>query len=339
MLMVGVLALAALSLGAVAVLHPTPAAAVTALCILAVGGSLALWHVLQLHLRRPLLGLRDALHRLRRGDPSLRLPETGTFELQQIAEAFNDLARTQARRDQGQLEFLAGVAHDLRNPLHTLKLTTTTLIAQSQGQDELAIQRTQRRISRQVDRLSRMVEDLLDRTRIEAGNLELRLEICDLRGLVSELVDLHRLGAWPLLELAAPTHDVLVECDPARVEQVLTNLLSNAFKYSPPGSPIRVAVETDSEWALVSVTDLGIGIPEEQRERLFEPFQRANPLATDVPGVGLGLCVARRIMRAHRGDLELSSAVGKGSTFCLRLPRSAGASAASTELPSLHPIG
>ncbi|HLL55316.1 MAG TPA: ATP-binding protein [Myxococcaceae bacterium] len=269
----------------------------------------------------PLVRIRQGLAQFKAGDKHHRLRETGPVELGEIAAEFNAMADTLAEREQAQLTFLAGVAHDLRTPLQALKLTAAAGARGSTPLDGEKLGQLLARISRQVEHLNRMVEDLLDRTRIEAGALELRLAECDLRKLATDVVELHRaVSQEHRLELQVPERPVPLRCDSTRLSQVLTNLVSNALKYSPAGGVVRIVVEATATEALVAVSDEGIGISPEDLERIFHPFQRAKGSKDAIPGVGLGLSVARRIVQAHGGTIEVESRPGAGSTFGVRLP-------------------
>ncbi|HVE84572.1 MAG TPA: HAMP domain-containing sensor histidine kinase [Myxococcales bacterium] len=270
---------------------------------------------------RPLANLRRSLSRFKGGDREERLPVEGPEELRQIAAEFNELADSLARRDRLQLEFLAGVAHDLRGPLNVLKLSAQSIATAPALPPEERIRASLGRVSAQVDRLARLVDDLLDRTRIEAGNLDLHLDVCDVRALVMEVADLHRAATdRHHLEVRVPPGPVLVRGDGTRLVQVLTNLVSNALKYSPGGGAIHIALEGSGEEVQISVSDEGIGIPLEDQERIFEPFHRGAASAMKIPGVGLGLSVARRLTQAHGGRIEVKSLPGAGSTFVVHLP-------------------
>jgi signal transduction histidine kinase len=216
-----------------------------------------------------------------------------------------------------QLTFYAALAHELRTPLSALKLAAARGRAPgAEDDDTLAL------VRRQVQRLERLVTDFLDTARIEAGQLEVRRRDVDLRPIVEHVVSLfgatsdsHRISA------AVPPQEVVAACDAGRVEQVLSNLVSNAIKYSPAGGEISVRLEARPGAVAVSVADQGVGIPEGEAEAVFEPFRRGRALRDDVPGVGLGLFVSRRIVEAHGGRLRLTSAPGRGSTFEVLLPR------------------
>jgi signal transduction histidine kinase len=186
---------------------------------------------------------------------------------------------------------------------------------------EERIRQTIERIGRQITRMERMVGDFLDIAKIEAGQLDLRFDTHDARKLVEEIVDLlegasqkHR------LELRVPDHAVPLRCDQLRIGQVITNLISNAIKYSPEGGVVDVTLESHGGEVELRVTDRGMGIAECDRARIFEPFRRVGLSKETAPGAGLGLFIVRQIVEAHRGRIEVESAPGKGSTFRVFLP-------------------
>ncbi|AEI64006.1 sensor histidine kinase [Corallococcus macrosporus] len=280
--------------------------------------------IVSLLLRRvafqPLRDISQAMRRFGEGSKRARAPEAGPAELRDMARTFNEMANSLAHQQEQQLAFLAGVAHELRNPLSALKLSTAL---SDRGRAQLTPERMERTLAlvgRQVGRLDRMVGDLLDATRIEAGRLELRPEVRDACELTRDVVELYRSGdTGHVLRLEVPGWPVLVRVDPARLEQVLHNLISNALKYSPAGSTVEVAVRREQDAAVLCVTDQGIGISEEEKRLLFAPFQRAGNARQRAPGVGLGLSVARRIVEGHGGSLDVVSQPGHGSVFRVRL--------------------
>jgi signal transduction histidine kinase len=180
-----------------------------------------------------------------------------------------------------------------------------------------------RLLSRQLDQLEQMVDDLLETSRVQAGDLHFQIEDVDARSLVHETVEVFRQGsAGHQLEASVPAEAVRVLCDRLRMLQVMTNLVGNALKYSPIGGRITVAVGRDAAFGVVSVPDEGIGIPADEVSTMFEPFRRTRRAAAcGSPGIGLGLFVARRIVQAH-GRLDVESP-GSGSTFLVRVPLAA----------------
>ncbi len=283
-------------------------------------GALVLW--LRFSAFQPIFAIERAMQRFAHGEGEARAPERGSTELQAIARSFNSLAEELSRRQRDQLAFLAGVAHDLRNPVSVLKMAGALVPADQPLPPEERVRQTLARVDRQVLRLDRMIGDFLDAARIQSGVLELRVEPCDACEIAENVFELfHEVSPEHDLTLALPEQPLPIRCDAMRVEQVLNNLVSNAIKYSPRGGKVALRLDRDGESALFSVADEGIGISAEDMERLFVPFRRGGATSGWITGVGLGLCVAKRITEAHGGRLEVESVVGHGSTFRVRLPR------------------
>jgi two-component system sensor histidine kinase MtrB len=299
-----------------------------ALLLVAVAGSLVFW------LRRrafvPVFSLLAAMERFGNGDRDARAAETGPTELREMSRRFNELAAALGAQRQAQVAFLGGVAHDLRNPLSVLQMSVALVPPDKPLPPEPWLRQMIEKVRRQISRLERMASDFVDIARIEAGELQLNISTRDARELVAEVVNLFE--GTPLasrFQVSLPNEAVELPCDPLRLEQVLTNLISNAIKYSPPDSALEVAVDVTSEAAVFRVTDRGIGIPQEEQQRVFEPFRRVGLSGEAVPGVGLGLFVVRRIVEAHGGRIDVQSRPGRGSTFRVHIPlREVGASAA-----------
>lgn len=181
------------------------------------------------------------------------------------------------------------------------------------------------RLESQVRRLEILVADLLDASRIQQGRLEIKPESLDLVELSREV--LSRFEDSPLRQ---PEHRLILDApepvtgnwDAARLDQVLTNLISNAVKYSPHGGEILLRLRYDDEFAEISVSDRGIGISREEQARLFQPFIRAVGSGDVASGQGLGLFITARIVNAHAGTIAIDSQPGQGTTFTIRLPRS-----------------
>ena len=166
-----------------------------------------------------------------------------------------------------------------------------------------------------------MVGDLLDSSKIESGNLELRLEECDARIIVQDAFNLFSSASKShQFTLHLPATATPIHCDRLRIEQVLNNLVSNAIKYSPGGGQVALSLAQAGEEALFHVSDEGMGIPRDEIPYIFEPFRRTRTAREAVPGVGLGLSVAQRIVRAHGGRIQVESQIGKGTRFSVYLP-------------------
>lgn len=302
--------------------------------VLVLSGSLLWW--MHRHAFQPVLELAHVMDRFGRGEHDARGEERGPTELREMVERFNQMASALAAQRQAQVAFLAGVAHDLRNPLSALSLSVSLIDPNAPLPPEPRIRRTIELVRRQLKKLERMVSDFMDMTKVEAGQLELQVEQHDLCELARDVVSLFE-ATEPeqRIELKKPDEPIRVDCDALRIEQVMSNLISNALKYSPRARKIEVTLARDGEEACFSVRDYGIGISEEDQRRLFEPFQRAGLSKDTIPGAGLGLYVVQRLVQAHAGRIEVSSAPGEGASFTVRLPLNAGIADAVAHAPEL----
>jgi signal transduction histidine kinase len=277
---------------------------------------------------RPLLSLVEAIRRYAARDYATRAEEHGPTEIRAIARAFNDMAEELQRHRDQQLTFVAFVAHELRNPLAAMKAAIQAISMGRSGTVTEAGDLTAL-IARQIDLLARMLSDLLDSARIESGRMELMTADHDVRDLVADAVALFRQVA-PLHELTVrvPETALRIVCDRERMTQVINNVLSNAIKYSPQGGRIETRAGEHASGVTIEIADKGIGISAEECAVIFEPFRRAQNPGWSIPGVGIGLSVARRIVEAHGGKITVHSVVGVGSTFSIWVPRQPAPSAA-----------
>jgi signal transduction histidine kinase len=242
------------------------------------------------------------------------------------------LARAQAEAEaslRSRDETLATISHDLRTPLTSIRGVAQLLQRRIMrgGMDPAEIVERLGRIEEQTTLMARMIDDLLDVARIEAGRpLELHLEPCDLVALAEKVgadvqrsTDLHTIRAVSQVE-----GPLIGSFDCVRIERVLQNLLSNAVKYSPDGGEVTVLVDRAEDaggaWAIIAVRDQGIGIPPEDVPHIFERFYRASNVGEGIRGTGLGLAGAQQIVQQHGGEISASSLPGLGTTITVRLP-------------------
>ena len=250
------------------------------------------------------------------------------------------LRETDRRKD----EFLAMLAHELRNPLAPIT-NAVCLLRRDQG--DPAQQQAREIIERQTHRLARLVDDLLEVARITSGRIRLQLERVKLTDIVQRAVETVR----PLIEhhrhtlaVTLPPTPVWLHCDPARIEQALVNLMNNAAKYTDDGGRIDVNGRVDGGEVLLSVRDNGMGIESELLTRVFDLFTQATrSLDRSHGGLGIGLSLVRRLVTMHGGSVEVTSAVGRGSEFVIRLPTAApatdvGANAHAGQADSAMPL-
>lgn len=242
---------------------------------------------------------------------------------QKEAEAKLDRARRLAERAaQTRMSFLRMMSHELRTPLGAIR-GFADILAEEAGALEDAppeIPEFAGTIRDATERALRLVTDLLDLSRLETGALELARQPVDLGALATSVVSRHIEAASADLEVAVPAAPVHVQADPARVEQVIDQLVSNAVRFTPSGR-VEVALSAFEGEARLTVTDTGVGIADDVLEAVFEPFvQEDARVNRDYGGTGLGLAIACRLARQMGGALEVESVKGEGSTFTLSLP-------------------
>jgi signal transduction histidine kinase len=230
--------------------------------------------------------------------------------------------------DQLKSDFLGNVSHELRTPLAAVKGYVDNLLDGVAGPLTDKPRHYLGRVRDNTDRLGRMVSDLLDITRIEAGKIELIPRALPVADLVADAIDglrhvadERRVRVVPDLAACSP-----VWADPDRVHQVLTNLLANAIKFSPPGGQVTVAARPDAGGLVrLAVEDTGPGIPPAERERVFDKFYQVGRLESDrPPGTGLGLTIARHLVELHGGRIWVEDAPDGGAAFVLLLPAAGG---------------
>jgi PAS domain S-box-containing protein len=233
-------------------------------------------------------------------------------------------------------DFVTLVSHELRSPLTPLKGFLRAFVDGLVDDEPEARQEYYGIMLRQAERLERLIGDLLDASQIESGCLLVDVQQVEVGRLIRRQVrDLE--SEYPdRISFRGPSAPLVVEADAGRVEQVLANLVSNALKYSPAGSPVEVRVESRGDVASIAVTDRGPGVAEADRRRVFERFYRVESVArSKTKGVGLGLFIARSLVRAMGGELTLQSTLGEGSTFEFTLPLAATEPDVSTVVRSL----
>ena len=254
----------------------------------------------------------------------------------QAADIIERIRREQALEaaDRRKDEFIAVLSHELRNPL--APIVNGVRILRQGARDPAAAERVLAMIERNALHLARMVDDLLDAARIAEGKLSLHLECVDLAALVRQhieaMIPLVAAGGHAL-ELDLPREPLTVECDPARIAQVLDNLLLNAGKYTPAGGRIEVSLKRAGQGACFSVRDNGIGIPAELLPKLFGMFvQGRHPEGRG--GLGIGLALAKRLVELHGGTITARSpGSGAGAEFVVELPAHDSVTPASRPMP------
>ncbi|HEV58473.1 MAG TPA: PAS domain-containing protein [Phycisphaerales bacterium] len=224
--------------------------------------------------------------------------------------------------DRMKTDFVSSVSHELRTPLTSIKAFTATILRDPNMPDETRNQFLHI-IDEESNRLGNLIEDLLQISRIESGRLTLEMQTVSIDQVLSQVI--------PPLEPLAAKKDITLECqigenlppievDPQKLQSVFTNLVNNAIKFTPEGGRVTISVEAQEDTLLCRVTDTGLGIPEDDLEKIFERFHRVNRPGKEIQGTGLGLAIVKNIVELHHGSIQVESQVDAGTTFTVALP-------------------
>jgi signal transduction histidine kinase len=271
------------------------------------------------------------------GSPEAQLREISA--LQQRAKALENAVELRKQVEQELVEalrlrddFLSVAGHELKTPLTALQLQIHSLRNRAREEGLTHFEERLDRARRQTDRLSTLTDELLDVSRVSAGRLTLEREECDLSAIVLDVADrqaetLARARCKLRVLAEEPT---LGSWDRNRVEQVVSNLLSNACKYGA-GEPVELLVKKVEDRVRLTVRDHGIGVSHEDHSRIFDRFERAASSSKHYGGLGLGLWICRQVVEAHGGTIRVESGSGTGATFTVELPVVSSAAAACAE--------
>jgi len=267
----------------------------------------------------PFADLLEASDRVAGGDYSARVSEQGPREVRSLIKAFNSMAvRLQANEEQRR-DLLADVTHELRTPLTVIQGNIEALLDGVYPADETQL----KSILEEAQVLNRLVEDLRTLALAESGALYLRKESTDLGVLLNEAAGAFRLQAdeaQVAISVEIADEPPLMDLDPERIRQVLSNLIANALRYTPPGGVIRLRMGLDHQSSTprlaLAVSDSGPGIQEADLPHIFDRFYKTH----DSSGMGLGLAIAKYLVTAHGGEIWAESAPGQGTTMHILLP-------------------
>jgi signal transduction histidine kinase len=280
----------------------------------------------------PVRRTSEAAAQVAAGHFEVRVEERGAGEVGALVGAFNSMTRALEHGRQELLEqntllreseehkrdLISMVSHEIRTPLASVCGFTSLLLEREFPRDEE--RRYLEIIDQQARRLAGVAGDFLDVQLLEGGGLKLDRAPFDLVELTREQTHLFFSHSSHMLDLELPDTPLVVNGDRDRIAQVIGNLLSNAIKYSPADGRVHVRLELDDDGAHLSVVDEGMGIPEDDHDRVFEKFYRGADAASAIGGTGLGLAVAREIVTSHGGEIGVESEARQGSTFTVRLP-------------------
>jgi signal transduction histidine kinase len=271
----------------------------------------------------PIRRVTNAAEEIARGNYEQQVPVAGPKEVKGLATSFNQMSKQVKHSQQMLRDFVADVSHELRSPLTSIKGFAQAMVDGTAKGKEAQL-KAATVIEDESKRMMRLVEELLEFSRLESGQITMVKEPVDLKELLHQCYEIFLMHAEEkgvnLKKDIVPLPTIIGDID--RLEQVFSNLLDNALKHTPSGGDINIiARHPNPNFAEISITDTGPGIPAEQMRHVFERFYRADPSAGKA-GAGLGLAIARQIVLAHRGDIMAKSTLGKGTEFVVRLPAS-----------------
>jgi signal transduction histidine kinase len=266
----------------------------------------------------PLREMADAANAMARGDYDQRVAVTGRDEIALLARAFNRMADELAETDRVRRDLVANVSHELRTPITALQAKLENLVDGVEPPDR----ETFEVMLAQVERLGRLVRQLLDLSRLEAGTVPLERQHFEIEPLLTHAARESKLHA-PNVEVAVSVEpaDLAADADPERVHQVVANLLENAIRYTPVGGRVEVTAHRSRHGVVIEVADDGPGIPEGDTDKVFERFYRADSArSAGDGGAGLGLAIARWIVDLHGGDIRPVRREPHGCRMIVDLP-------------------
>jgi signal transduction histidine kinase len=283
----------------------------------AVGIALLTSQVLAHGMTRPLREMTAAAKAMARGDYTRRVRATSRDEVGQLAVAFNQMAADLATADRQRRELIANVSHELRTPIFAVQAVLENVV------DGVSDPDTLRTALAQTERLGRLVTELLDLSRIEAGVAPLDLErfdVAEFLGAAVREAEVAAAAAGRDLSFTVHAEPGKAVADPGRLHQVLANLLDNAARHSPPGGRVTAAARREAYHLVIEVTDDGPGIPPDQRARVFERFTRGERASGPSGGTGLGLAIAQWVVELHGGTVAVVDAPAGGCRIRVTLP-------------------
>lgn len=265
----------------------------------------------------PLAQISSTAKRLATGDFSERIPVTSKDEIGQLSGAFNEMANELENSEQIKNDFISSVSHELRTPLTAIKGWSETLAL---GYDPETFSKGMKVIAGETKRLERMVEELLDFSRIQSGHFSLQMDSMDLIAELEDALLIYIDKAKKenvLISYNEPQFMCVVTGDKNRLRQVFINIIDNALKYTEQGGSIEILAEQTEDSAVITVSDTGVGIAAEDLPKVKQKFYKANATKR---GSGIGLAVADEIVSMHGGTLEVESELGMGTTVIITLP-------------------
>jgi len=273
-------------------------------------------------LLRPLRRILQVVQRMTTGQLSLRIPVVGKGEYAILARAFNDMTDKLEQVERTREEFVSNVSHEMKTPLSSIKVLSESILLQEHVPEEMYREFLQD-INSEVDRMTNINNDLLALVKVDQREQSLNIQPTDINELVEDI--LKRL--LPLAEqkkvvlLYEQVRPVQIDADEIKLSLAISNIVENGIKYTPRGGTVKVVVDSDHQFLFITIQDTGIGIPEEEHDKIFNRFYRVDKTRDrETGGTGLGLSISWSTVLLHNGSIRLTSKIGEGSVFVVRIP-------------------
>jgi len=284
--------------------------------------AMVLGFVISHYLIVPLKRTVNVVRRMTTGQLSLRIPVKGRDEYAILANAFNNMTEKLEQTEKTREEFVSNVSHEIKTPLAAIKVLSESILLQDSAPEAMYREFLQD-IDSEVDRMTNITNDLLALVKLDQREQALNIEEVDLNHLVEEI--LKRLS--PLAEqrnialIYEAERPVQLNADEIKLSLAISNIVENGIKYTPKGGTVKVNVDSDYQSAVITIQDTGIGIPEEEHDKIFNRFYRVDKTRDrETGGTGLGLPISRSTVLLHKGSINISSKPDEGTTFVIRLP-------------------
>jgi signal transduction histidine kinase len=278
--------------------------------------------VMSQRLIAPLRQIVRVVQRMAAGQLNLRIPVTSRDEYSILSRTFNDMTEKLEQVEKTREEFVSNVSHELKTPLTAIKVLSESILSQESVPEEVSREFMQD-ISSEVDRMVTITNDLLALVKVDQREQSLIIAPTDVNALVEDI--LKRLS--PLAEqkkvvlLFEEVRPVQIDADEIKLALAISNIVENGIKYTPRGGTVKVVVDSDHQNAFITIQDTGIGIPEDEQDKIFNRFYRVDKTRDrDTGGTGLGLAISRATILLHNGSIKLNSNPEEGSVFVLRIP-------------------
>ena len=270
----------------------------------------------------PLKRMLKVIQKITDGHLDQKIEIKGRDELAELGNAFNHMTQQILKMDQSRQEFVSNVSHELKTPLSSIKVLSESLLFQEDVPVEM-YKEFFKDINSEVDRLTAIINDLLFLVKLDQKEVPLTIKNANLNTLIQEILKrLHPLANKKNIELIYESfRDVYAEVDEMKLTLAISNLVENGIKYTPEDGIVRVTVDADHQNAFIKVMDTGIGIPEEEQDKIFQRFYRVDKTRDrETGGTGLGLSITYRTVLLHQGSIKVNSKEGEGSEFIVRIP-------------------